>query len=81
MLIATAISPMPDMPIKPRPVLGHHRFYGPPPLPDFTLLAKKLGAWGIANDSQVIVYDDAGGAFAGRLCGCYVAWDRIKLLY
>ena len=37
------------------------------PLPDFTLLAKKLGAWGIANDSQVVVYDDAGGAFAGRL--------------
>jgi thiosulfate/3-mercaptopyruvate sulfurtransferase len=42
-------------------------FTGRHPLPDFTLLAKKLGAWGIANDSQVIVYDDAGGAFAGRL--------------
>ena len=42
-------------------------FTGRHPLPGFTLLAKKLGAWGIANDSQVVVYDDAGGAFAGRL--------------
>jgi len=37
------------------------------PLPDFRLLAKKLGAWGINNNSQVVAYDDAGGAFAGRL--------------
>ena len=42
-------------------------FTGRHPLPDFTLLTKKLGAWGIANDSQVVAYDDAGGAFAGRL--------------
>jgi thiosulfate/3-mercaptopyruvate sulfurtransferase len=42
-------------------------FTGRHPLPDFTLLAKKLGDWGIANNSQVVVYDDAGGAFAGRL--------------
>ena len=42
-------------------------FTGRHPLPDFTLLAKKMGAWGIANNSQVVVYDDAGGAFAGRL--------------
>ena len=37
------------------------------PLPDFNLLAKKLGLWGITNKSQLIVYDDANGAFAGRL--------------
>ncbi len=37
------------------------------PLPGFSLLAKKLGAWGVGNQSQVIVYDDAGGAFAGRM--------------
>lgn len=43
------------------------RFTGRHPLPGFTALAKKLGAWGIANDSQVVAYDDAGGAFAGRL--------------
>ena len=42
-------------------------FTGRHPLPDFTLLTKKLGAWGIANDTQVVAYDDAGGAFAGRL--------------
>ncbi|MBT9097822.1 sulfurtransferase [Methylovulum psychrotolerans] len=37
------------------------------PLPDFRVLAKALGAWGISNYSQVVVYDDAAGAFAGRL--------------
>ena len=42
-------------------------FTGRHPLPDFTLLAKKLAAWGITNHSQMVVYDDAGGAFAGRL--------------
>jgi thiosulfate/3-mercaptopyruvate sulfurtransferase len=42
-------------------------FTGRHPLPNFALLAKKLGDWGIANTSQVVVYDDAGGAFAGRL--------------
>ncbi|NOT13955.1 MAG: sulfurtransferase [Methylococcaceae bacterium] len=36
------------------------------PLPNFTALATKLGTWGI-NNSQVILYDDAGGAIAGRL--------------
>lgn len=37
------------------------------PLPDFRELVKKLGSWGISNQSQVVVYDDAAGAFAGRL--------------
>ena len=37
------------------------------PLPDFSQLARKLGNWGVGNHSQVIVYDDAGGALAGRL--------------
>lgn len=37
------------------------------PLPNFALLANKLGDWGISNTSQVVAYDDAGGAFAGRL--------------
>ncbi len=37
------------------------------PLPNFALLAKKLGDWGVNNHSQVVIYDDAGGAFAGRL--------------
>jgi thiosulfate/3-mercaptopyruvate sulfurtransferase len=42
-------------------------FTGRHPLPDFALLAKKLGDWGIGNNTQVVAYDDAGGAFAGRL--------------
>jgi thiosulfate/3-mercaptopyruvate sulfurtransferase len=42
-------------------------FTGRHPLPNFSLLAKKLGDWGITNTSQVVAYDDAGGAFAGRL--------------
>jgi thiosulfate/3-mercaptopyruvate sulfurtransferase len=42
-------------------------FTGRHPLPNFSLLATKLGHWGVTNHSQVITYDDAGGAFAGRL--------------
>ena len=37
------------------------------PLPSFKLLANKLGAWSISNNTQIVVYDDAGGAFAARL--------------
>ncbi|MGR8934070.1 MAG: sulfurtransferase [Gammaproteobacteria bacterium] len=43
------------------PVSGRH------PLPDFALLAEKLGGWGVDNNSQVVVYDDASGSFASRL--------------
>jgi thiosulfate/3-mercaptopyruvate sulfurtransferase len=42
-------------------------YTGRHPLPDFNLLAKKLGAWGIANNSQVVAYDDTCGVFAARL--------------
>ncbi len=45
------------------PVKSHT---GRHPLPDFTGLTRQLGAWGIGNRSQIVVYDDAGGAFAGR---------------
>ncbi|MEN8261519.1 MAG: sulfurtransferase [Pseudomonadota bacterium] len=37
------------------------------PLPDPEVLARKLGGWGVNRDTQVVVYDDAGGAFAGRM--------------
>lgn len=37
------------------------------PLPSFTQLVRQLGEWGVSNRSQVVVYDDVGGAFAGRL--------------
>lgn len=41
-------------------------YTGRHPLPDFTELTRQLGAWGAGNRSQIVVYDDAGGAFAGR---------------
>ena len=37
------------------------------PLPDAGILARKLAHAGVANDTQVIAYDDAGGMFAARL--------------
>jgi thiosulfate/3-mercaptopyruvate sulfurtransferase len=42
-------------------------YTGRHPLPDFNQLAQKLAAWGVNNRSQIVVYDDANGAFAGRL--------------
>ena len=41
-------------------------YTGRHPLPDLAGLAKQLGEWGVSLRSQVVVYDDAGGAFAGR---------------
>ncbi|MCD2449160.1 sulfurtransferase [Methylicorpusculum oleiharenae] len=49
-------------------------FTGRHPLPHFGLLSKKLGQWGVDNQSQIVVYDDAGGAFAGRM------WWLLKTL-
>jgi len=42
-------------------------YTGRHPLPDFNVLGTKLGDWGVNNRSQIVVYDDAGGAFAGRM--------------
>jgi thiosulfate/3-mercaptopyruvate sulfurtransferase len=36
------------------------------PLPAVTAFAQRLGQLGIRNDSQVVAYDDASGAFAAR---------------
>lgn len=36
------------------------------PLPNAQQLSKKIGAWGINNQTQIVVYDDANGAFAAR---------------
>lgn len=44
-----------------RPDTGRH------PLPNTGALAKKLGRWGVDSGTQVVAYDDAGGAFAVRL--------------
>lgn len=37
------------------------------PVPELETLVGKLQSWGIGSASQVVVYDDAGGAFAARL--------------
>ncbi len=42
-------------------------YTGRHPLPNFAELANKLGAWGVNNRNQIVVYDDASGAFAGRM--------------
>lgn len=44
------------------------------PLPDFDLFSKKLGDWGINEQTQVVAYDDVGGAFAVRL------WWQLRTL-
>ncbi len=42
-------------------------YTGRHPLPNFANLASQLGRWGVSSRSQVVVYDDASGAFAGRM--------------
>jgi len=44
-----------------RPDTGRH------PLPDPSALAARLGEWGLSDTSQLVVYDDSGGALAARL--------------
>lgn len=64
------------------------------PLPDPHSFAHALGSWGIDNNTQVVCYDDAGGAIAARLWwmlrwlghdsvavldGGWQAWEEEKL--
>ena len=39
------------------------------PLPDPNTFSEKLSHWGMSNNKQVVVYDDAGGAFARPRAG------------
>ena len=48
--------------------------HGRHPLPDPTVFADRVGAWGIGNNTQVVCYDDAGGAYAAR------AWWMLRWL-
>ena len=52
------------------------------PLPDPQLLASKLGLAGVSLETQVVVYDDAGGMIAGRLWWMlrWLGHDRVALL-
>ena len=37
------------------------------PLPNIEDIAYKLSKWGVSDNTQVVIYDDAGGAFASRM--------------
>ena len=52
------------------------------PLPAVEAFAKRLGRLGIGNDSQVVAYDDANGAFAARLWWMlrWVGHDAVAVL-
>jgi thiosulfate/3-mercaptopyruvate sulfurtransferase len=52
------------------------------PLPDPAAFAARLGALGIANDTQVVAYDDAGGMFAARLWWMmrWLGHDKVAVL-
>jgi thiosulfate/3-mercaptopyruvate sulfurtransferase len=58
------------------PSTGRH------PLPDPERLAAWLGACGVGDETDVVVYDDDGGAFAGRLWWLlrWLGHDRVALL-
>ncbi len=49
-----------DLASRPTKQSGRH------PLPDPPRFRRTLGAWGVGPDTQVVVYDDAGGAWAAR---------------
>ncbi len=50
-----------DLARRPRTGEGRH------PLPEPAIFAATLESWGVSNDSNVVVYDDQGGAIAARL--------------
>ena len=52
------------------------------PLPDPQQLAVKLGAAGVSQQTQVVVYDDAGGMMAGRLWWLlrWLGHDKVAVL-
>jgi thiosulfate/3-mercaptopyruvate sulfurtransferase len=65
-----------DLARHPGPNDGRH------PLPAAEDFATRLGAWGIANDSTVVAYDEASGAMAARLWWLlgWLGHDRRRVL-
>ncbi|MAR78109.1 MAG: sulfurtransferase [Gammaproteobacteria bacterium] len=50
-----------DLASEKTPSSGRH------PLPDADALSEKLSQWGLSSEKQAVIYDDASGAFAGRM--------------
>lgn len=52
------------------------------PLPERAALAARLRAWGVHDDTQIVVYDAAGGSFAARLwwLARWLGHERVALL-
>jgi thiosulfate/3-mercaptopyruvate sulfurtransferase len=53
------------------------------PLPDIQLFADKLSSWGVSSRSQVVAYDNAGGAMAAARLWWMLRWlghDRAAVL-
>ncbi len=52
------------------------------PLPDAAEFAQRLSAWGIGPETQVVAYDDRGGAIAARLWWMlrWLGYDRVAVL-
>jgi len=44
------------------------------PLPDMQIFTQTISRWGISNDMQVVVYDDAGGAIAAARFWWLMRW-------
>ena len=50
-----------DLASEKTPTSGRH------PLPNIEVIVNKLSKWGVSGDTQAVIYDDAGGAFASRM--------------
>lgn len=52
------------------------------PLPEMNAFAAKLGAFGVGNDSEIVVYDADGGMFGARLWWLlrYAGMDAVRVL-
>ncbi|MFA5985700.1 MAG: sulfurtransferase [Methylococcaceae bacterium] len=57
-------------------------YTGRHPLPNLSSITKKLGLWGINNQSQVVAYDDAAGSFAARFWWLlrHLGHDKVAVL-